>query len=141
MFDINEGDYYPNCNVLCLDKRVYGLWWSLLNVLDGYSSIFDGLLMTQWPSIKMDDLNNFYGLINRIQGVMGMIGPQVHISPLFYVIFILIPMLLKSAYSFTSVFDLHFNALDTMRVSLFHVPNLNKFINIIFSILTTQLAI
>ena len=70
-----------------------------------------------------------------------MIGPQVHISPLFFVIFISIPMLLKSAYSFTTVFDLHFNALDTMRVSLFHVPNLNKFINIIFSILTTQLAI
>ena len=36
----------------------------LLNVLGGYSSIFDGLLMTQWSFIKMDDLNNFYGLIN-----------------------------------------------------------------------------
>ena len=35
----------------------------LLNALGGYSSIFDGLLMTQWPSIKVDDLNNFYGLI------------------------------------------------------------------------------
>ena len=70
-----------------------------------------------------------------------MIGPQVHISPLSYVISISIPVLPKSTYSFTTAFDLHFNALDTMRVSLFHFPNLNKFINIIFSILTTQLAI
>ena len=22
LLDINKGDYYPNCNVLCLDERV-----------------------------------------------------------------------------------------------------------------------
>jgi len=46
--------------------------------------------------------------IFRIMGVMGMIGPQVHITPLFYVISISILMLLKSAYILLlTLFDPH----------------------------------
>ena len=41
-------------------KAIDSRYWMLGG---GYSSIFDGLLMMQWPSIKMDDLNGFYGLI------------------------------------------------------------------------------
>ena len=57
------GDYYPNCNVLCLNESLRPLM-VVLNVLSSYSSFFDGTLMMQWLSIKMDDLNDFYGLIN-----------------------------------------------------------------------------
>ena len=42
-------------------KAFDGRYWMLGG---SYSSIFNGLLMMQWPSIKMDDLNGFYGLIN-----------------------------------------------------------------------------
>ena len=37
-----------------------GRYWMLGG---SYSSIFDGLLMMQWPSIKMDDLNGFLSLL------------------------------------------------------------------------------
>ena len=41
-------------------KAFDGRYWMLG---DGYSYIFDGLLMMQWSSIKMDNLNGFFGLI------------------------------------------------------------------------------
>ena len=46
-------------------KAFDGRYWMLGGI---YSSIFDGLLMMQWPSIKMDDLNGFYGLIRYFKG-------------------------------------------------------------------------
>ena len=56
-------DYYPNCKVLCFNKSLRPLMVRL-TVLSGYSSFFDGTLMMQWSSIKMDYHNDFYGLIN-----------------------------------------------------------------------------
>ena len=41
-------------------KAFDGRYWMLGG---GYSSIFDGLLMMQWPSIKIDDLNGFLSLL------------------------------------------------------------------------------
>ena len=47
--------------VLMREFKVFdGRYWMLGG---SYSSIFDGLLMMQWPSIKMDDLNGFLSLL------------------------------------------------------------------------------